>query len=1194
MKPIFLTIKESLNKAYFKVKPSRSEIDKLKINLRALFDHINESEGEEYHKNLISDFLKKTYYSPDYFINTKDRKDLVIHNGKDPHSSVGVIIEAKSPSNKGQMPSKDDLNSKALHELILYYLRETHLKNNLQIRFLIITNTIEWFIIDSREFYRLFASNREFISDFQEFENRSLQAISTNFFYNKIASNFIEKIQDSIVVTHFNINDYKAFTAIDSHSNDNRLIELYKILSPEHLLKKPFLNDSNSLDKRFYNELLYIIGLDDTNEGAKKIITRNIESKRNPGSLIENSIRILKYEDCIAQLTRPSDYGKTSDEVLFNVAMELVITWINRILFLKLLESQIIKYHNGDKSFGFLNSELIPDYDALNRLFFQVLAVKPNERDDSIKERFGNIPYLNSSLFEPNELEHKTIRISNLEDDYTLPIFDRTVLKDTFGKKISGNLKTLRYLFEFLESFDFASEGAVSIQEENKTLINASVLGLIFEKINGYRDGSFFTPGFITMYMARETIRKAIVQKFNKEYNWHCKTILDVHNNITDKKEANKIINSLKICDPAVGSGHFLVSALNEILAIKGELRILFDRNDRLLSDYTIVVENDELNITNYNSDPFCYKPGNTESQSVQEALFYEKQIIIENCLFGVDININSVKICRLRLWIELLKHTFYKADSGFLELETLPNIDINIKCGNSLISRYPLDSDISKALRKSKWTIESYRLAVKSYRNAKSREEKHGLQSLINQIKNDFESEISQNDPRQKRLTTLKRELINLTSNQLFEYSKSDKSKWNKKVNKISSAIDKLETLLKQVKSNKIFENAFEWRFEFPDVLNDTGDFVGFDIIIGNPPYGRYLNIDVEIKKHLKQNGLYGKTGDIAEFFINLVAKGLLNTTYQFAFIIPKGLSYVTSWKEKRELLLNKLYINEAIDTSRSFQEVAYEMMIIIASNIKPKYVLGGSLTPSTLIKTEIPFESYSKEIFFFGFPKNYLSIDEKVRAESINVTKHFDCWYGKGGMTPLINLNGTGTKLLTGKEIQKYYIKTLSNQWFLDNNLLTENDFDRASKEKVVVQDIVAHINNPKPHIKLTGAIDYQNRLCLNTVMSFAKIGDYSNEFLLGLINSSLMSFYYYYFIFNQAIRTMHFMPGYADRLPLPMNDNYHNAITQLVKEVIRAKSENESVSIIAPLKEIDKLVYLSYGFTAIEIQIIEDTFK
>ena len=144
---------------------------------------------------------------------------------------------------------------------------------------------------------------------------------------------------------------------------------------------------------------------------------------------------------------------------------------------------------------------MVDGFDDLDNLFFRVLARKPGERDPEMAAMFNKIPYLNSSLFEPTELEQITIFISNLQDHTQLPIISSTVLKDNKGKKRTGKLSGLQYLFDFLDAYDFAGEGSEEIQEENKTLINASVLGLIFEKLNGYKDGSFFTPGFITMYM---------------------------------------------------------------------------------------------------------------------------------------------------------------------------------------------------------------------------------------------------------------------------------------------------------------------------------------------------------------------------------------------------------------------------------------------------------------------------------------------------------------------------------------------------------------------------------------------------------------------------------------------------------------------------------------------------------------------
>ena len=838
MKLNIINIRKSINKAFLKVKPNRTQIESFKNNILNLYDQINESESEEYHKNIISKFLTDTYYSPDHYINTKGRTDLVIHNGKDSSSTVGVLIETKKPSNKSEMPTKENLNAKALQELILYYLRERISGKNIEVKHLIVTNIYEWFIFNANEFDRLFAQNKKLVKQFTDFEEGRLADTKTDFFYKQIAEPFLNELDSEISFTYLDIRNYEKIIKNNDKPDDNKLVALFKLFSPENLLKLPFANDSNSLDKGFYAELLHIIGLQETKEGSKKLIGRKSEKERNVGSLIENTVTILRYEDCLSQI-KASDYGANQEEQLYNVALELVITWINRVLFLKLLEGQLVKYHSGDKSFKFLNVERIPDFDALNKLFFQVLAIKESERNDLVKKKFGKIPYLNSSLFEPNELEHKTVRVSNLEDEYSLPILSSTVLKEKTGKRKSGELNTLQYLFEFLDSYDFTSEGAEEIQEENKRLINASVLGLIFEKINGYKDGSFFTPGFITMYMCRETIRRAVVQKFNDAKNWNCKIIDDVYDKIEDKEEANKIINELKICDPAVGSGHFLVSALNEIIAIKNDLRILSDREGKRLKEYQVEVVNDELVVTDEDGELFDYNPKNKESQRIQETLFHEKQTIIENCLFGVDINPNSVKICRLRLWIELLKNAYYK--SGTEELETLPNIDINIKCGNSLISRFDLDSDLKQALRKSesKWTVDSYRIAVSSYRHAESKEHKHEMERLINEIKSNFRSEISQNDPKVKRLRKLNGEFFTLTNQgQLFELSKKEKTEWNKKVQKLTEQSQKLEKEIEEIKNNKIYENAFEWRFEFPEVLNDDGDFIGFDVVIGNPPY--------------------------------------------------------------------------------------------------------------------------------------------------------------------------------------------------------------------------------------------------------------------------------------------------------------------------------------------------------------------
>ena len=956
--------RKALNKAFLKVKPNRTEIEGFKTNLITLLDRTNDTESEEFHKNLVSDFLKDTYYKQNHFINTKGRNDLVIHNGNTAKSSVGVIIEAKKPTNKAEMITTKKLNAKAFQELVLYYLRERITHKNLEVKHLVATNINEWFIFDEHLFERLFAQNKSFVRQFENFEASKK---TTDVFYKEIAEPFIANITSEIEFTYFNIQDFQKPLRNTDKADDNSLIALFKLLSPEHLLKLPFTNDSNSLDKRFYSELLHIIGLTETKEGSKKLIERNKADERHTGTILEDATIQLDSLDKLSRLEKPNQFGNTQQERLFNVALELSITWINRILFLKLLEAQLITYHKGDKSFSFLNLDKIKNYDDLNSLFFQVLARRYDERNEDVKKIFEKVPYLNSSLFEPTDIEQVTLFISNLKDDKTIPVISSTVLKDKQGKKRTGNLSTLEYLFEFLDAYDFGAEGGEEIQEDNKTLINASVLGLIFEKINGYKDGSFFTPGFITMYMCRETIRKAVVQKFNETKKWNCKTLEELYDKIEDRKEANKIVNSIKICDPAVGSGHFLVSALNEMIAVKNDLKILQDRDGKRLKEYQVEVVNDELIVTDEEGELFEYNPSNKESQRIQETLFHEKQTIIENCLFGVDINSNSVKICRLRLWIELLKNAYYKNST---ELETLPNIDINIKCGNSLVSRFAIDADLKQAWKKSKWTIDSYRIAVDTYRNAESKEQKREMERLIADIKSDFRSEISLNDPKVKKLRKLSGDLYQMTNQrQLFEMSKKEKADWNKKVTKLTEETKKLENEIEEIKANKIFENAFEWRFEFPEVLNDDGDFVGFDVVIGNPPYIRVQNLEHSIIDYFKSN--YKSFFQKADIYLLFIEKAisLLKENSGLSFINPT-LFLSSDYGQGLREFLSQYKVSRIVDFGDLpiFEEAITYTGIFFISKSKPESIQFKKIESIANIESslnEMQYESFNQSNF-------------------------------------------------------------------------------------------------------------------------------------------------------------------------------------------------------------------------------------
>ncbi|MGD0844092.1 MAG: type II restriction endonuclease, partial [Geobacteraceae bacterium] len=573
MKLLPVTPAKSLNKAYLKQSIKRDHIELFKANLIRLFERIRIEEHEEHLKNIVADFLKDTWYKPAFEINTSKRTDLVIHNGKSSDDQVGVIVETKKPSNRAEMITPERPNAKALHELLHYYMQERYIRDNKEIKHLIICNIYEWYIFDAADFERFFFGNHKLVKSYKDWNDGLLVSANTDWFYQEIAKPFIEKELIELPCVCLDLHDFEKIVRHPDKVDDKKLINLYKILSPPHLLKQPFANDSNSLNKEFYSELLHIIGLEEVKEKGKKLIRRKAEEERYDGSLLENTINVLRIRSKVGVEQAASDSPLQSIDLYFETALELCITWLNRLLFLKLLEGQLIAYHKGDRAYTFLNSNRIADFDELNELFFEVLAVRVAERSPSVQAKFGNIPYLNSSLFEESDLERATIRINELKNRHDLPLYGATVLKGGSGKRLTGNKNTLTYLFEFLDAYDFSTEGSAEIQEQNKTIINASVLGLIFEKINGYKDGSFFTPGFITMYICRETIRRAVLRKFNDKYGWACSNITELYNRIDPGKlkEANETVNSLKICDPAVGSGHFLVSALNEIISVKSD-----------------------------------------------------------------------------------------------------------------------------------------------------------------------------------------------------------------------------------------------------------------------------------------------------------------------------------------------------------------------------------------------------------------------------------------------------------------------------------------------------------------------------------------------------------------------------------------------------------------------------------------------
>ncbi len=901
--------------------PKKEIIENFEKEINSLLENAKRKDGEEFQKNEINKFLKNTY---GYDCNTSKKVDSAIYVDKE----AWVLIEVKALNNRNEFP-KDRENplSKAFCQMVFYFLKE--IENN-SLKHAIICNAHEFFLFDCKDLFFL-SKDKRITKLHKNCAKKEGTDSSTKRFYSDLEEYLKKDFEGELRYTHFNLSD-----------DFKELPLIYQVLSHEVLLKQRKTLDANTLNKDFYEELLYILGLEEQNDKGKILIkpshTQNSLSDALKGS-----------------------YNNLDDEEV----MALLIAWNNRILFLRLLESLLTSFKHFDKDF--LTTDNFKTFNVLNTLFFEVLAKKNSERLKEIKEDeiLGKIPYLNSSLFDKTPLESKGHEIKLL-DNKKLELYKNSVLKKDKDYQKDEPLPLLKYLFAFLRVYKFTTTPK-DIKDNTDTsesrLINPSVLGLVFEKLNGYKEGSFYTPSFITSYMCKESITPIVLDKFNAIYQWDCENLkalkgkIDRNFSNEKAKEYLQLLLTLRVCDPAVGSGHFLVSALNEMVWIAYELGLIAS-----LYRYDLKLENDEIIIHHAQTgEIFNYKKPHSENDPhhhIQKELFELKKSIIENCLFGVDINPNSCEITKLRLWIELLKYSYYIFEKGknTNALETLPNIDINIKCANSLIFNFPLNSKLTigqtlEFSKNLKAEIKEYKNSVMLYKEGLG--EKTKILQNIAKLKSLIINYFIEQHQAKKHLKESLKAFISEYGDGIFDLStafgmemlkiarlKENNYRFNPTLTKKQPSpigVEANRLLIKIRECYEILENlknskAFEWRFEFPEVLDDEGDFLGFDCIIGNPPYIRQEQIkDLKPLLEKQYQDFYNSTADIYTYFFAL-SYHLLKEKGFSAFITSNKYARAKYGAKLREWLLKKTTIVSYMELNalKVFESAAVDTSIM------------------------------------------------------------------------------------------------------------------------------------------------------------------------------------------------------------------------------------------------------------------------
>ena len=466
-------------------------------------------------------------------------------------------------------------------------------------------------------------------------------------------------------------------------------------------------------------------------------------------------------------------------------------------------------WNGGDK---FYLNHLIERYEGNDRLLSDVLeplffnTLNERRTNDLADSRLGEnfkIPYLNGGLFDKDDLDKKDI-------DFPYDYF--------------------KELMDFFAMYNFTIDE--NDPEDSEIGIDPEMLGHIFENLleDNKDKGAFYTPKEIVQYMSQESVAQYLKSHAPEELHTAIDSLIKqrVVEPILQNKEnarlVNKALSVVKVCDPAIGSGAFPMGVLN----------VLFDCRHLL---YGFIGKNEDFSYAKVKRD------------------------IIQNNIYGVDIEKGAVDIARLRFWLALV------VDEN--EPQPLPNLDYKIMCGDSLLHRFALDAPFQNVLKDynqkngTHYTLDDYRQWVYDYTDISDHTQKDDFRKRIEDIKRAVKTELSKKEI--GKIAKVRGAIANLQMEDMFGGKKNEK-----KIKALQKELKALEQQRAEIESNKIYDQAFEWRFEFPALLDKNGDFAGFDIVIGNPPY-----IQLQANKGILAD-LYGKqnyktfvrTGDIYSLF--------------------------------------------------------------------------------------------------------------------------------------------------------------------------------------------------------------------------------------------------------------------------------------------------------------------------------------
>ena len=804
-------------------------------------------------------------------------------------------------------------------------------------------------------------------------------------------------------------------------------------------------------------------------------------------------------------------------------------------------------WNGGDK---FYLNHLIERYedndrllsDVLEPLFFNTL----NERrtNDIADSRLGEnikIPYLNGGLFDKDDLDKKDI-------DFPYDYF--------------------KELMDFFAMYNFTIDE--NDPEDSEIGIDPEMLGHIFENLleDNKDKGAFYTPKEIVQYMSQESVAQYLKSHAPEELHTAIDSLIKqrVVEPILQNKEnarlVNKALSVVKVCDPAIGSGAFPMGVLN----------VLFDCRHLL---YGFIGKNEDFSYAKVKRD------------------------IIQNNIYGVDIEKGAVDIARLRFWLALV------VDEN--EPQPLPNLDYKIMCGDSLLHRFALDAPFQNVLKDynqkngTHYTLDDYRQWVYDYTDISDHTQKDEFRKRIEDIKRAVKTEL--NDKEKGKIAKVRGAIANLQMDDFF----GDKKKENeKKIKALQKELKALEQQRAEIESNKIYDQAFEWRFEFPALLDENGGFMGFDIVIGNPPYNELRDLDMSVQEALKTTQYYehAKGGRLNMFqFFYPLAIDVIKEGGIISLITQNSILAESSTFGNRKLFLDRTDIL-SIDSfperdntkTRVFESVK---MSVCICTLKRKDVPNKDLViPITVWHSKYMNENHhidiKKKELVDIYPDDYIfpiSSNENFEIlKKLIAKKEYSIVASAGeiDMTKYrsyFNLTRNGSRVLTGAQVLRYSITDTPSQgevYYLERKF--QNFSAKRANEIQNPRIVLQRITGVDSKIRIIATYSENCYLCANSTNYIVPDRNVDSLYLLGVINSKLINF----FVKQTSTNTNITSKVIASFPVIISNKEVEATISRIVADILYAKQNGRDTSTLESV--IDLLVYHLYGLTYDEVLIVD----